>query len=120
MDLLRITSNPSSFDQDEKNFYFDQQSLARKMAVSKDVDEEHVKSVAEQCILSKDLADKEQMERDFIEELSDNELSFLENTRPPSLITRPQSMFLKIDQEWFVVPNLLLKLECKQNFMRGL
>ena len=48
MDLLRITSNPSSFDQDEKNFDFDQQSLARKMAVSKDVDQEHVKKVAEQ------------------------------------------------------------------------
>ena len=39
------------------------------------------KEVAEQRTVSQDLADKEQMERDFIDELSDNELSFLESTR---------------------------------------
>ena len=81
MDLLKKTSNPCSFDKDEKNFYFNQLSLARKMALSKDIDEEHKKELAEQHIVSQDLPDKEQMERDFIEILSDNELSFLENTR---------------------------------------
>ena len=59
-------------------FYFDQQSLARKMALRKDIDEEHEKELR---IVSQDVADKEQMERDFIDELSDNELSFLESTR---------------------------------------
>ena len=29
-------------------------------------------------------------------------------------------MFLKIDQEWLVVPNVLLKLERTQNFTWGL
>ena len=66
---------------DEKNFYFDQQSLARKMVQSKDIDEEHEEEVAEQGIVSQDLVDKEQLERDFIAELSDNELSFFESTR---------------------------------------
>ena len=43
LDLLKKTSKPSSFDQDEKNFYFNQQSLARKMTLSNDIDEEHKK-----------------------------------------------------------------------------
>ena len=61
MDLLKKTSNPCSFDQDEKNLYFNQESIARKMALSKDIDEKHEKEVAEQRIVSQDLADKEQM-----------------------------------------------------------
>ena len=81
MDLLKETSNPISFDQDEKNFYFNQQSLTRKIALSKDIDKEHEKEVAEQCIVSQDFADKEQIERDFIDKLCDNELSFLESNR---------------------------------------
>ena len=36
MDLLKKTSNPSLFDQDKKNFYFSQQSLTRKTALSKE------------------------------------------------------------------------------------
>ena len=52
MDLLKKTFNPCSFDKDEKNFYFDQLSLARKMTLSKDIDEEHKKELAEQHIVS--------------------------------------------------------------------
>ena len=44
MDLLKKTSNPCSFDKDEKNFYFNQQSLAKKMALSKDIDEKQKRS----------------------------------------------------------------------------
>ena len=51
------------------------------MALSRDIDEEHKKEVAEQRTVSQDLADKEQMERDFIDELHDKELSFLVSTR---------------------------------------
>ena len=61
MDLLKKTSSPCSFDQDEKNLYFNQESIARKMALSKDIDKKHEKEVAEQRIVSQDLADKEQM-----------------------------------------------------------
>ena len=81
MFLLKKSSNPCPFDQDEKNFYFGQQSLDRKMALSKDIDEEHEKEVAEQRTVSQNLADNKQTEREFIDELSDNELSFLESTR---------------------------------------
>ena len=71
---LKKTFNPSSFGQDEKNFYLDQQSLVRKMALSKDIDEEHEKEVVEQCIVLQDLTHKEQIERNFTDKLSRNEL----------------------------------------------
>ena len=57
-----------------RSTYFDQQSLARTMALSKDIDEGHKKEVAEQCIVSQDLADQEQIERVYIDKFSDNEL----------------------------------------------
>lgn len=44
------------------------------MALSKDIDEGHKKEVAEQCIVSQDLADQEQIERVYIDKFSDNEL----------------------------------------------
>ena len=40
-DLLKPTSNPENFDEDEKQFYFDQKALSRKMALSDQVDEEY-------------------------------------------------------------------------------
>lgn len=57
-----------------RSTYFDQQSLARTMALSKDIDEGRKKEVAEQCIVSQDLADQEQIERVYIDKFSDNEL----------------------------------------------
>ena len=105
MDLLKKKPNLRSSDQNVKNFYFDQQSLARKMVLSKDIDEEHKKEVAEQHIVSQDLADKE-----LIETLLRNCLiTSYHSLKVLDVITRPQLMFLRIDQEWLVVPNLMLK-----------
>lgn len=42
-DLLKPTSNPDTFDTDEKNFYLDQKSGARKMALSDQIDIEFEK-----------------------------------------------------------------------------
>lgn len=44
------------------------------MALSKDIDEGHKKEVAEQRIVSQDLADQEEIKRAYIDKLSDNEL----------------------------------------------
>ena len=40
-DLLKPTSNPENFDEDEKKFYFDQKTVSRKMALSDQVDEDY-------------------------------------------------------------------------------
>lgn len=41
----------------------------------------NTKKEVPECIVWQDLADKEQMEREFMDDLSDNEPSFLERTR---------------------------------------
>lgn len=82
MDLLKKFSNPSLFDQDKKNFYFSQQSLTIKTSLSKETMKNmknKLHCIALHCvqgIVSQDLPDKEQIERDVIDKLSHNELSF--------------------------------------------
>jgi len=39
-DLLKPASNPNDFDEDGKNFYFDQKNCTRKIAISDTIDEE--------------------------------------------------------------------------------
>ena len=41
LDLLRKECNPDDFNKDEKDYYYDQVSLARKMALSSEIDHEY-------------------------------------------------------------------------------
>ena len=45
LDLLNKNTDPEKFDKFEKDFYFDQKSLTRKIVLSNDVDVEYEEQV---------------------------------------------------------------------------
>ena len=53
-DLLKPTSNPENFDEDEKQFYLDQKAVSRKMALSGQIDEDYDNLQREQMEVKED------------------------------------------------------------------
>ena len=61
-DLIKPTSNPDTFDDDEKHFYYDQKTGTRRMGIGKEVDEDYEPPVEVQGEESSDENDDEPME----------------------------------------------------------
>ena len=66
LDLLNINADPEKFDKFEKNFYFDQKSLTRKIVLSNDIDVEYEEQVLQSQKIVQDDEEKLQNEMSFI------------------------------------------------------
>ena len=66
LDLLNKNADPEKFDKFEKDFYFDQKSLTRKIVLSNDIDVEYEKQVLQSQKIVQDDEEKLQKEMSFI------------------------------------------------------
>ena len=78
-DLLNKTANPKYFEQSEKDFYYDQKSLTRKIGLSTEIDVEYESKVEQEQLNMQELFMQEKMEVDFIYN-SDEEVTVLNST----------------------------------------
>ena len=60
-DLLKKTSDPLLFDEDEMKFYNDQKSATQKMALSKEVDIDYEQEIEQQRKIEQKIKEKDQM-----------------------------------------------------------
>ena len=70
-DLLKKTSDPLLFDEDEMKFYNDQKSVIQKMALSEEVDIDYEQELEQQRKIEQKIKEKDQMERNAINDSDD-------------------------------------------------